>query len=186
MGRSLRTHEVYLIDFGLARLFRSPHTGQHIGLSGDCSLVGTPYYSSLDTLLGIEQSRKDDLEALGYMLVSFLLGQLPWLLGSQARTSDEQFTLILQGKIDHPPEILCRGLPYEFLRYFDYCRALGFSERPDYLYLHRLFRSLAHRERIVYDYIYDWTRSEPTVQDRLASNSSRRNSSAVDPRFLRT
>ncbi|KAH9808875.1 kinase-like domain-containing protein [Melampsora americana] len=188
MGRGVQHQEIYLIDYGLARLYRSPHTGIHMNPATGRPLVGTAYYSSVATHLGVEQTRRDDLEALGYMLISFLLGALPWL-GPESQNRQERHARILKGKLNSPPEKLCRGLPQEFTQYLQYCRSLDFSETPDYHYLRRLFRNLALQQRIVYDNIFDWTPpSAHRVSRTLMASSTdhRRNSfSSIDPRLLR-
>jgi serine/threonine protein kinase len=78
MGIGKNSHVVYLIDFGLSKKYREMKTHQHIPYKENKNLTGTARYASLNAHLGIEQSRRDDLEAIGYVLVYFAAGRLPW------------------------------------------------------------------------------------------------------------
>lgn len=71
-------HIIYCIDMGLCKRYKDPHTHQHIPYKDNKKLIGTPRYASLNTHLGVEQCRRDDLESIGYMLLYFLIGKLPW------------------------------------------------------------------------------------------------------------
>jgi casein kinase 1 len=110
----------------------------------------------MNTHLGIEQSRRDDLESLGYVLMYFLRGSLPWQ-GLKAGTKKQKYEKISEKKVSTSIESLCRGYPSEFASYFHYCRSLRFDDKPDYAYLKRLFRDLFIREGFQFDYVFDWT-----------------------------
>ena len=101
------------------------------------------------------QDRSDDLESLGYMLLYFLRGSLPWQ-GIEAEDQTEKEERILKKK-QISTENLCRGLPDEFRAYFDHVRSLEFGQIPAYAYLRRVFRSLFVREDFDYDHVFDWT-----------------------------
>ncbi|PRQ51417.1 putative non-specific serine/threonine protein kinase [Rosa chinensis] len=119
------------------------------------NLTGTARYASMNTHLGIEQGRSDDLESLGYVLMYFLRGSLPWQ-GLKAGTKKQKYEKISEKKVSTSIEALCRGYPTEFASYFHYCRSLRFDDKPDYGYLKRLFRDLFIREGFQFDYVFDW------------------------------
>lgn len=101
---------VFMIDFGLAKRYRDPRTKQHIPYRENKSLTGTARYTSINTHLGFEQSRRDDIEGLLYVFVYFLKGMLPWQ-GVRAYTKKEKYDKIMEIKMGTPPKYLCRGLP---------------------------------------------------------------------------
>ena len=110
MGRGKKQNLVYIIDFGLSKRFRDPKTGLHIPYKDGKSLTGTVRYSSIYTHLGIEQTRRDDLEALAYTLVYLGKGSLPWQ-GLRAKSKDQKYQVIMEKKIGTSLEVLCQGLP---------------------------------------------------------------------------
>eukprot|EP00249_Psilotum_nudum_P017609 c26408_g1_i1 orf=580-1950(-) len=156
MGLGRRANRVYIIDFGLAKKYRDPTTHAHIVYRENKNLTGTARFASINTHLGIEQSRRDDLESLGYLLLYFLRGRLPWQ-GLNAATKKRKYENISDKKMSTPIEVLCRGYPSEFASYFQYCRSLRFADNPDYGYLRRLFRDLFIRAGFQFDYVFDWT-----------------------------
>eukprot|EP00252_Welwitschia_mirabilis_P023599 TRINITY_DN671_c0_g1_i2.p1 TRINITY_DN671_c0_g1~~TRINITY_DN671_c0_g1_i2.p1 ORF type:complete len:367 (+),score=56.53 TRINITY_DN671_c0_g1_i2:671-1771(+) len=155
MGLGKRANQVYIIDFGLAKKYRDPVSHKHIPYRENKNLTGTARYASMNTHLGIEQSRRDDLESLGYVLMYFLRGSLPWQ-GLKAGTKKQKYEKISEKKVSTPIEVLCKSYPSEFVKYFLYCRQLRFEDRPDYAYLKRLFRDLFIREGFQFDYVFDW------------------------------
>jgi len=155
MGLGKKGNLVYAIDFGLAKRFRDPRTHQHIPYREHKNLTGTARYASINTHLGIEQSRRDDLEAIGYIFIYFYKGILPWQ-GLKARTKAQKYDKISDKKLSTPVEELCKGTPAEFSTYINYCRSLRFEEKPDYAYLRQLIRNLFHRQGFSYDYVFDW------------------------------
>mmetsp|Transcript_33296 Transcript_33296/g.78463 ORF Transcript_33296/g.78463 Transcript_33296/m.78463 type:complete len:344 (+) Transcript_33296:269-1300(+) len=156
MGVSKKLHMVYIIDFGLSKKYRDPKTLAHIPYRTNKNLTGTARYASLNTHLGIEQGRRDDLEALGYVFMYFLRGSLPWQ-GLRAANKKQKYDKISQKKLTIPIETLCEGFPEELCTYLNYVRALRFDDKPDYQYLRKIFRDVYTREGFEYDHVYDWT-----------------------------
>ena len=103
-----------------------------------------------------EQSRRDDMESLGYVMLYFCRGSLPWQ-GLKAATKKQKYDRIMEKKMTTPTEVLCRGFPNEFAIYLNYTRSLRFDDKPDYSYLRKIFRDLFVREGFQYDYVFDWT-----------------------------
>jgi len=156
MGRGRKAHNVYLIDYGLAKKYMDVTTQIHIPYRDLKGLTGTARYASVPTHAGVEQSRRDDLESLAYVLVYLFNGALPWQ-GLEAQTRQEKYDLIWQLKAGISVETLCQGLPAEFATYLTAVRRLRFDEPPDYLYLRTLFRDRFTREGFELDYAFDWT-----------------------------
>lgn len=156
MGTGRRGNQVNVIDFGLAKRFRDPRTYFHIPYRENKNLTGTARYASINTHLGIEQSRRDDLESLAYVLIYFVRGGLPWQ-GLKAQTKKQKYERIMERKLTTGVEALCRGLPREFAVFLTYARHLRFDDKPDYIYLRRILRDLFVRQGFTYDYIFDWT-----------------------------
>ncbi|CAH1135210.1 unnamed protein product [Ceutorhynchus assimilis] len=158
IGRSKTKKEkiIHIIDFGLAKEYIDPETGKHIPYKEHKSLTGTARYMSINTHLGREQSRRDDLEAMGHMFLYFLRGSLPWQ-GLKADTLKERYQKIGDTKRSTTIESLCEGQPEEISTYMRYVRGLDFFETPDYDYLRRMFRDLYVKKGYPDDGIFEWT-----------------------------
>ena len=156
IGRKKRKNIIYIIDFGLSKRFRDPKTNIHIPYRDGKSLTGTARFASINTHLGIEQSRRDDLESLGYVLLYFLRGSLPWQ-GLKAKTINEKYNKIMKTKIQTSLSNLCKGFPSEIEKFLHYTRDLTFDETPDYNFLHKLLKDICDNNNIQFDNIFDWT-----------------------------
>lgn len=177
---------VHIIDFGLSKEYVDPETGKHIPYREHKSLTGTARYMSINTHLGKEQSRRDDLEALGHMLFYFLRGSLPWQ-GLKADNLKQRYQMIGDVKRETPIEELCKGHPEELGIYLKYCRSLDFFQRPDYAYLRQLFWTLYERKEYTNRDVYDWTKlpanpkpSQSSSREERAPRSSQARAKATE------
>ena len=155
IGTGSKKHICHVIDFGLAKKFQDSRTGRHIAYIEGKSLTGTARYASINTHRGIEQSRRDDMESLGFVLMYFLRGSLPWQ-GLKASTKRQKYQRIQERKQGTFPDELTKSYPTEFKDYFAHCSSLGFEDRPDYRYLKRIFKDLYERNSFEDDGIFDW------------------------------
>jgi serine/threonine protein kinase len=159
MGLDELSENVYLIDFGLAKKYRSMTTLIQYPLTKKDKLTGTARYASINALKGYEHSRRDELESVGYILVYFLKGKLPWQR-IKANTKEEKYKKILEKKIEISSNELCKGLPKEFENFLEYTKQLKYEERPNYNILRKFLDNIMKRKNYNYDYIYDWTTLE--------------------------
>lgn len=148
-------NKVHLIDFGMAKQYRDPKTKQHIPYREKKSLSGTARYMSINTHLGREQSRRDDMEAMGHVFFYFLRGQLPWQ-GLKAPNNKQKYEKIGEKKRSTNVYDLSQGLPIQFGRYLEIVRNLSFEETPDYEGYRRLLLSVLDDLGQTADGEYDW------------------------------
>jgi len=176
---------IHLLDFGLSVMYITRNERNkkvHVEYKEGCKRCGTARYSSLNCHLKKRQSRRDDLEALGYVLLLFIR-DLPWKQ-HKGETPDRKWKRIYDEKRKHPYQQLCEDLPPAFCKYFDYVRDLKYSERPDYEYLTGLFGAAMDAEGYENDLIFDWVevwnhsaemrapRSRPAVSTSHASSTA--------------
>jgi len=132
--------KLYCIDFGLAKKYTDKND-EHIAFKKDGKFCGTARYASIAAHKGYTQSRKDDLEALGYLLVYLYRGRLPWQ-STKSKDKKERYRMIMEKKELISEETLCEQLPREFLIYFKYVKSLDFDEKPRYQSLVNMFKKL--------------------------------------------
>lgn len=151
IGRDKNTSQVYMMDFGLSKRYISE--GKHIKFRDKRSLIGTARYASVNMHLGFEPSRRDDLESVGYMLVYFLKGELPWQ-GIKKQKDNNHIEAIGEIKMCTSLEKLCENIPDCFREYLSYCKKLKFEETPDYKYLRELFSNTSNKLNCIPS--YEW------------------------------
>ena len=157
MGLNEMNAVLYLLDFGLAKKYRSSKTLEQYPYIKKKKLTGTARYASIHALEEMEQSRRDDLESTGYVLMYFLRGNLPWQ-GLKLKAKDNRYQKILDKKKATTSDELCKNFPIEFKQFIDYTRNLGYTENPDYDKLRNNFYNVVTKtlgEK--FDFIYDWT-----------------------------
>jgi casein kinase 1 len=146
---------IYLTDFGLSKVYMNKN--KHIPHSFGHTIIGTARYSSINMHMGIEPSRRDDLESIGYMLVYFAKGRLPWQ-GIRGKDKFELFDKIGNVKMSTNFQVLTEDLPDCFYKYLTYCRSLKFTDPPDYDHLKKLFIGSIHQYHMQCQ--YEWISME--------------------------
>ena len=173
------SHNIYLLDFGLSKKYRSSKTLKQIPFMNIDKIIGTVRYNSINANKGFEQSPKDDLESAGYVLIYLIKGKLPWQ-GIPANNKKEKYKKILRMKIELTAHKLCEGMPEEFVKFIDYTRNLYYYEQPNYEMLKNLFISMLNRFNYIFDYIYDWTTPEEKIMRTNLSQNAKTNISSTN------
>ena len=159
IGIDDKSHIVYIFDFGLAKKYRSSKTNKHKKYKKMEKLTGTARYASINALNGYEQSRRDDLESVGYVLMYFLRGRLPWQ-GLPVQKGEDKIKKMYHKKKETSIEELCKGYPIEFKNYIEYIHKLEFEADPDYKYLRGLLFSVMDKHNCKFDFKYSWVTTE--------------------------
>jgi serine/threonine protein kinase len=184
VGRGEKRKYIYILDFGLSKKYRSSRTLKHYQILKSKNLTGTARYASINALNGLTQSRRDDLEAVGYVLMYFLRGRLPWQ-GIPVKNKEDRYRKIMEKKMATSAEELCMGFPNEFADYINYTRNLQYEQDPDYNYLKNLFLSVLSKSGYRVDCYYDWDKE--TINyfrdfknvDNIKNNKNKNDSSSV-------
>ena len=159
--------KIYLLDFGLAKKYRSSKTLEQKPMQKNKKLTGTARYASINALAGCDQSRRDDLEGLSYVLAYLLRGNLPWQ-GLVVKTKEEKYAKILQIKKSTSSEELLKGFPKEMIRFLEYCKNLMYEQDPDYDFLKSLLENVIIEklgEKI--DMKFDWVKDEINLSNSI-------------------
>ena len=170
MGRNESNGTLYLIDFGLAKKFRSSRTLKQYPLTKRKSLTGTARYASINALQGYEQSRRDDLESAGYVLMYFLRGDLPWQ-NIKIKGKKDKYAKICNKKKEISSKELGKNFPSEFAEILEYFKNLGYTEDPNYEMCWKKMVNVLEKEKQSFDYIYDWT-TNINLKERKKKDSS--------------
>lgn len=161
------THNtIYLIDFGLSISYINNKTMQHRDYEHKHQFTGSFRYSSINNHKGIQQSRRDDLESICYMMIYFYKGILPWQ-NIPAEDKREKLKKTYQRKKDVSIDELCSECPKEFKQIVSYCRKLGYKETPDYSYIQYLLKKIKKKYKIKNDDDYDWNLDNDTDSSQL-------------------
>jgi len=155
IGRGDSHRRIYIIDFGVSTQFIDARTREHMMYTSNNGLVGTAHYVSVNTHLGDQQSRRDDLESIAYVLIRFLKGKLPWQ-EIKVKSIEERNEKITQMKIQTSADSLCAGIPKEFKNFIEVVRRLRYDETPKYNWLRSQFTALFNKKGFVYDGVFDW------------------------------
>ena len=163
---------LYLIDFGFSRKYRSSRTGKHIKFNNLKLTFGSLRYLSINGNRRYEQSRRDDLESLGYMLIYIATGKLPWLNEENLNINIvKKYMLIYNIKKQLSTEKLCEGLPEKMIKYMDYCKGLYFEQDPDYDYLQSLFKNILIKINQKNDLNFCWLSNKIVNQGDIKAQS---------------
>ena len=154
-GTEEKSNKLYIIDFGLAKKYLNK--GKHIDMTTGKSLIGTARYASINSHEGLEQSRRDDLESIGYILIYLIKGVLPWQ-GLKVEKGEDHFIAIKEKKKKIASSELTSNLPIEFKEYIDYVKKLEFRSEPNYSFLKNLFMKVLlskyNSSELLFD--YEW------------------------------
>ena len=169
---------IYIIDFGISRKYKSSHTGKHLKYSLTGRMFGTVRYASYNASRGVEQSRRDDLESIGYMLIFLATGYLPWKgISLKDKNMQKKYKEMLLLKKYTPSKDLCRNLPPQFADYIEYCKKLAFEQDPDYEYLRHLFIDVLEDHNKFNDMKFSWI---PIMNNKVPRRRNSKNSKDLE------
>ena len=172
MGLNKKNADLYLLDFGLSKKYRSSRTLVQYPYIKRNKLTGTARYASIHALEEMEQSRRDDMESIGYVIMFFLRGELPWQ-GLKVKSKEDKYRKILDKKKETSSKTLCANFPDEFREYVEYTRKLSYEEEPNYeKYKNKFYNLICNKRGESFDYIYDWTTKADLKKRVIHDNNS--------------
>ena len=156
IGRKNKERTIYLIDFGLSKKYINDNN-IHITMKTDRNIIGTVRYISMNTHQGLEQSRRDDLESLFYIIIYFIKGELPWQ-GVKYKNKSEKYNKIyeIKQKSTEKGGELCYSLLPEFQTILDYIIDLKFTEKPNYSMIKKILELMLAKLNYFNDLQFDW------------------------------
>ena len=170
-GNNSSNNKIYLIDFGLAKKYREDNNSKHYEMMQGKKLIGTARFASVNAMEALSQSRRDDLESFGYMLIYFLKGKLPWQ-NLMIKNKEERYNKIKQIKKNIDINELCSDCPAEIAQYITYVKNLRYDEDPNYIYIKNLFNNILNKSWNKFDYFYDWDNTKVIIDLNLFNDFS--------------
>jgi len=184
MGRGEASKLLHIIDFGLSKRYKDLKSGKHISLKKGQKFIGSAKYASINAHIGVEQSKRDDLESICYVIAYFLKGRLPWQEILE-ENEEVKYKKIADCKNEQTPEILFKGQPgrycikclEELVALNAYCKNLKFEEEPNYGYIHELLMKVLMKEKLECDLKFDWMLKESLSNTKFPSLVTEENKS---------
>ncbi|KAI5180539.1 hypothetical protein NEOKW01_0843 [Nematocida sp. AWRm80] len=147
--------KLFLIDLGMAKEYCTCGNN-HITPGSGKKLAGTPRYASLNAHKGLELSRRDDLESIGYIILYLAKGKLPW----QGLKESKRDRCRIIGEIKRTLKIeeIAKEIPggHKIIDYFTYVKSLQFDTAPNYTYLRTILDGGLQSNGLVDDGIFEW------------------------------
>lgn len=168
---------LYLVDFGLSKKYVKD--GKAIPFKKGRKMTGTLRFASINSQLGLEQARRDDLESIGYVLVYFLKGELPWQ-SVVAGSKEDKNKAVLKMKLETQVNTLTKGLPEAFKDYLNSVRCMNYDTEPEYGKYRKMFKAVL-KNKLDESEGFDWHRADEPVEEDSELEDSDSNDSSFDP-----
>ncbi|XP_055005257.1 tau-tubulin kinase 2b [Boleophthalmus pectinirostris] len=177
MGRLASTCRCcYMLDFGLARQFTN--SSQEVRPPRPVAgFRGTVRYASINAHKNKEMGRHDDLWSLFYMLVEFMVGQLPW-----RKIKDKEQVGNLKETYDH--RLMLKHLPSEFSTFLDHISTLDYFTKPDYQLLTSVFDKAMKSHSVLENDPYDWEKCDAEDMLNITAAATTQQLTRLTPAYL--